>query len=461
MIVPGKRYHFIGIGGAGMSGLAAVMLAGGAHVSGSDLTENAAIQSLKNAGARVQLGHNPNLLLEEKIERVIVSSAIGEENLELQAARKRDLPIVPRLRALASVLSHYRSIGVAGTHGKTTTTAMISTILEETGKDPSCLIGAHCPHLGSNSRLGTGDLFVTEVDESDGLFLALHPTIGVLNNIGRDHLSTYGNLAAIKKGFTRYIRQAEQAVLAVDDEHVFELAVDFPAALKVGLSREADLRATKIWHHRFETRFDLTYRDQHVCSVFLPAPGDHNVRNALCAIGAAHLAGVDLKEAAAALHGFRLPQRRFQLLEENGVTVVGDYAHLPEEIDATLKAIEDGWKERRIVAVFQPHRYSRTQTLGAEFGEAFRRADTVVVTPIYPASERPIPGVSSRQIVNAIAQSTSADLRFIPSKKEVVSFLKTYIEPGDFIISFGAGDIWTVTEELSCFLKEGSFCTTS
>lgn len=458
MIVPGRRYHFIGIGGAGMSGLAAVMLAGGVQISGSDLIENEAIRRLKHAGARIYLGHNP-CLLDEKIERVIISSAIDEENSEVQAARRRDLPVVHRLHALASILRHYKSIGVAGTHGKTTTTAMISTILEETGKDPSYLIGAHCPHLGSNSQLGTGELFVTEVDESDGHFLALRPTIGVLNNVGRDHLTTYGNLSAIKEGFARYIRQAEQAVLAIDDKHVFELASDFPDVLKVGLRQEADLSATKIWHHQFETRFNLTCREKHVCSVFLPAPGDHNVRNALCAIGAAYLAGVDLKEAAAALHGFHLPHRRFQLLEENGVTVVDDYAHLPEEIDATLKAIQDGWERRRIIAIFQPHRYSRTKTLGTEFGSAFRRADTVIVTPIYPASERPIPGVSARQVVNAIAQSTSADLRFIPSKEEVVTFLKTYIETGDFIISFGAGDIWTVTEELSCFLKEGCFCT--
>jgi UDP-N-acetylmuramate--alanine ligase len=457
VIVPGGRYHFVGIGGAGMSGLAAVMLDAGVQVSGSDLKENEAIQRLKSAGAQIHVGHNP-YLLDERVDQVIISSAIDEENVEVQAARKRDLPVVRRLHALASILRSYRSIGVAGTHGKTTTTAMISTILKEAGKDPSYLIGAHCPHLGGNSHLGKGELFITEVDESDGLFLALHPAIGVLNNIGRDHLTTYGNLAAIKEGFSRYIRQAKQAVLAIDDRHVYRLANDFPGALKVGLSQEAELRATKIWHHQFETRFNLAYGGKHVCSVFLPAPGDHNVRNALCAIGAAYLAGIDLKDAAATLHAFRLPHRRFQLLEENGVTVVDDYAHLPEEIQVTLKAIQDGWERRRIIAIFQPHRYSRTKAIGADFGSAFCRADTVVVTPIYPASEKPIPGVSSRQVVHSIAQSTSADLRFIPSKEEVVAFLKTYIEPGDFIISFGAGDIWTVTEELSYFLKEGRFC---
>lgn len=441
-----------------MSGLAAVMLAAGVKVSGSDLRENEEIRRLKQAGAQIHLGHDPRRL-DKGIERVIISSAISEQNEEVKVARERQVPVVRRLHALASVLGSYRSIGVAGTHGKTTTTAMVSTILREMGKDPSYLIGAHCPHLGGNSRLGHGELFITEVDESDGLFLSLHPTIGVLNNIGRDHLTTYRNLTAIKAGFTQYIRQCKQTVLAIDDRNVHELARSFPNALTVGLCQDAELRATNISHHHFETHFDLSYRGEHVCSVFLPAPGDHNVRNALCALGAARLAGVDLADAAAALKVFSLPQRRFQLLEENGVTVVDDYAHLPEEIEATLQAIRDGWGRRRVVAIFQPHRYTRIHTLGSEFGSAFLQADTVIVTSIYPASERPIPGVSSQKVVEAIARSTCADLRFIPSKEEVVSFLKKYIEAGDFIISFGAGDIWTVTEELSCFLKEGCFCT--
>lgn len=457
MISAGKRYHFVGIGGAGMSGLAAVMLAGGVKVSGSDLRENEEILRLRQAGAYIHLGHDPHLL-DEEVDRVIVSSAIGEENVEVQVARQREVPVMRRLHALASLLKDYRSIGVAGTHGKTTTTAMVSTILSEVGKDPSYLVGAHCPGLGGNARLGRGEFFVTEVDESDGLFLSLHPTIGVLNNIGRDHLNTYRTLSAITESFSQYIRQSEGAVLAIDDENVRKLAKHVSGALTVGLDRGAELRATGIVHYHFHTRFELVYRGRRIGPVFLPAPGDHNVRNALCAIGAAFLAGVDLTNAAEALAGFCLPRRRFQLLEENGVTVVDDYAHLPEEIEATLQAIRDGWDDRRIVAIFQPHRYSRTQVIGTEFGSAFRLADTAVVTSIYPACERPIPGVSSRAIVEAIARSTKADLYFIRSKEEVVSFLKGYIESGDFIISFGAGDIWTVTEELSCFLKEGRFC---
>ena len=448
----------MGIAGAGMSGLAAVMLAGGSRVSGSDLHENAETQYLQQAGAAIHIGHDP-ALVNEDVDEVIVSSAITTENVEIQTARKLNLPVVHRLHALAGVLDGYTSIGVAGTHGKTTTTAMTATILRNTGRDPSYLVGAHCPGLGGNSHLGAGELFVSEVDESDGLFLAIRPTIAVLNNIGRDHLGTYHTLAAIKESFKQYLLQAQRSVLEIDDAGVCAVADELPSALTVGVHPDADLRAINISHYHFHTTFDLTYHGKYVTRVFLPAPGDHNVRNALCAIGAANLAGVSLADAADALVDFQLPKRRFQLLEENGVTVVDDYAHLPEEIEVTLQAIRSGWMNRRIVAVFQPHRYTRTQAIGDEFGAAFRLADTVVVTPIYPACEPPIPGVTSQRIVNSITRRTGNDALLMHNKEEVLSFLKGYIEPGDFIISFGAGDIWTVTTSLSRFLKEGSFCT--
>ncbi len=458
MIEAGKRYHFVGIGGAGMSGLAAVMLAGGARVSGSDLRENDATRRLARAGAKIYVGHDAQHLADPGINGVIVSSAIGEDNVEVMAAHAREIPVVHRLHALARLLHGYRSIGVTGTHGKTTTTAMIATILRAAGMDPTYLIGAYCPGLDGNSHLGTGEYFVTEVDESDGLFLSLHPTIGVLNNIGRDHLNTYRTFSAIKESFARYIRQSDKAVLAIDDQNVYALAALASDALTVGFHPEAELRAVGVVHRRFHTRFDVLFHGKRIATVQLPAPGDHNVRNALSAIGAAYLAGIPIPVSASALSGFQLPQRRFQLLEENGVTVVDDYAHLPEEIEVTLNAIRTGWERRRIVAIFQPHRYTRTQTIGPEFGAAFRQADTVIITSIYPANERPIPGVSSRAIVEAVARETAADLYFIRSKEEVLAFLKRYIAPRDFIISFGAGDIWTVTEELSCFLKEGRFC---
>jgi UDP-N-acetylmuramate--alanine ligase len=335
---------------------------------------------------------------------------------------------------------------------------MTATVFRELGLDPSYLIGAHCPHLGGNAHLGRGRWFVAEVDESDGLFTAIRPTIAVLTNVGRDHLSTYHHVEAIRAAFLRYVLQADRAVLSIDDPQVKEFARLVPGALTVGFHPEAELRADGVMHDRFDSSFELWYQGERLGSYRLPAPGAHNVRNALCALGAAIVAGADPKAAASALRFVALPHRRFEVLEENGVTVVDDFAHTPEEVEATLNAIRTGWPGRRIVAVFQPHRFSRTRILGREFGKAFREADIAVVTSIYAACEVPVPGVSSSEIVEGIARKTEAAVYSIPNKDRVIAFLQEIIRPGDFIISFGAGDIWTVTEELAHFLEQGRFC---
>jgi len=280
----------------------------------------------------------------------------------------------------------------------------------------------------------------------------------VLTNVGLDHLQTYHDLGEIRDAFRRYVSGAGRSVLAIDNPYVEEIARQVPNALTVGIHRDADIRAVNLRFERFETTFDLLERGSEVARVSLPAPGEHNVANALCAMGAARLTGVDLDEAARALSAFVLPHRRFEVLEENGVTVVDDYAHLPEEVEATLRAIRSGWHGRRIVAIFQPHRYSRTRALCSQFGPAFALADFVIVTSIYPACERPVPGVSSRTIARAIRRETGAEVRSIASKEDAIEFLKAWIVPGDFVVSFGAGDIWTVAEELAHFLEQGQFC---
>ena len=453
-----KRYHFVGIGGIGMSGLASVMMADGVSVSGSDLRENRETERLREAGVVVRLGHDSGNV-DRGLDGIIVSSAIPADNVEVQAARRYAVPVVPRVHAMADLLRCKRSIGVAGTHGKSTTTAMLATILKRTGREPSYLVGAECPGLGGNAHRGRGAWFVSEIDESDGLLVGIETDVAVLTNVGRDHLNTYGSLHAIVRGFSDYMGNAKKTVWGIDDPHVRGLAFRFESGFTTGLSRDARLRATNIQYDRLRTVFDLRLDGRLICDVLLPAPGEHNVKNALCALGAAYVTGIDLDVAARALSSFWLPHRRFELLEENGVTVVDDYAHLPEEIDATLAAIRTGWPRRRILAVFQPHRYSRTQALGPEFGRAFRRADTVVVTSIYPAQESPLPGVTAEVVAQAIVGQTDADAISIPSRARVLDYLRTHIRTGDFIISFGAGDIWTVTEELACFLKEGSFCT--
>ena len=453
----GQRYHLVGIGGSGMSGLASILFAQGREISGSDLKWSPEAERLSGLGVPVRVGHDGGCISPD-LDGVIISSAISSDNAEVVAAREKHVPVVRRLHAVASLLEEYSSIGVVGSHGKSTTTAMIATLLRALGFSPSYLIGAYCPNLGGNAHLGGGEWFVAEVDESDGLFTEIRPTIAVLTNIGRDHLQTYRSEEAIRQAFRQYVLQAGRAVLSIDDVHVRAIAADVPDAITVGLSADADLRARDVRHERFRTSFELSYRGESLGRRSITAPGTHNVLNALCALGAAVAAGADPAAAADALVAISLPHRRFEVLEENGVTVVDDFAHTPEEVEATLRAIREGWSGRRIVAVFQPHRYTRTLSMGRDFGRAFSGADVVIVTNIYSACERAVPGVSAAGIVDAVLETTDSLVYFIPDKDDVVAHLKALIRPGDFIISVGAGDIWTVTEELANFLKEGSFC---
>ncbi|MEW5825935.1 MAG: UDP-N-acetylmuramate--L-alanine ligase [Candidatus Bipolaricaulota bacterium] len=453
----GRRVHFIGIGGSGMSGLASLLLAQGAEVSGSDLQQNAETERLRSFGAVVRRGHAAAWLPED-VDTVVVSSAIPGDNVEVQAAFERRTPILRRLHALGAVMDGYESVGVAGTHGKSTTTAMTATLFRELGMDPSFLVGAHCPNLGGNAHLGGGAWFVAEIDESDGLFTSLRPTIGVLTNVGRDHLQTYRSVEAMEDAFLRYIHGVQKAVLSIDDPRVRAIAGDVRNALTVGLEPDAALRAERLLQDRFHTSFDLRLQGDVLGRYEIAAPGVHNVRNALCALGAVIQAGADPKRAAASLPALALPHRRFEVLEENGVTVVDDFAHTPEEVEATLRAIRAGWAGRRIVAIFQPHRYTRTRILGPAFGRSFADADVVVVTDIYSASEAPLQNVTQEGIVDSITAQAGVSAYSIPHKRDVTEFLKGNIRRGDFILSIGAGDIWTVTEDLAQFLKEGSFC---
>jgi len=452
----GRQIHMVGIGGEGMSGLASILLKRGACVSGSDLKRNQHTERLSRVGAVVHASHAACHVRADH-DCVIVSSAIRPDNEEVLAAERLGIPVIHRLHALSAVIGGRRSIGVAGTHGKTTVTAMSATILRELAEDPSFLIGAHCETLGGNACDGRGDWFVAEIDESDGLFTCIRPTIAVLNNIGKDHLQTYRTVEDIDAAFRQYVKGARHAVLEIDDPRVYAISETTWGGFTVGFHPRARLRATHVRYAGFRTSFTLELDGRSVTRVTLPAPGRHNVKNALCALGAAAVAGMDLRAACRALGSFGLPHRRFELLEENGVTVVDDYAHLPEEVAASLYAVRTGWPGRRIVAVFQPHRYTRTQTLGREFAASFDLADVAVVTDIYPASEAPIQGVSASAVADAVACASRVEAHWIPEKADVTAFLKASIQPGDFIISFGAGDVWQITRELSEFLIAGNF----
>ncbi len=456
MIVGNGRYHFVGIGGSGMSALASVMLAGGAQITGSDLRDTEEAAALREAGVRVTVGHD-EANIGEGLDGVIISSAVTTDNVEVQSAMRRRVPVVRRLHALGVVWQTGRSLGVTGTHGKTTTSAMLATILRQAGEDPSYVIGARCPHLGGNAHLGRGELFVAEVDESDGVIVDLSADVAVITNIGCDHLSTYGSIDGVIQGFSRFLERCDQVVLNIDDPRVADLSSRLPKYLSVGTRSDADVRATRIMQREFNTWFDLWIRGKRCGRVRLPAPGVHNVLNALCAAGGATAVGITAEQIIDGLEAFCRPRRRFQLLEQNGVVVVDDYAHLPEEVSATLDAIRAGWPSRRVVAVFQPHRYSRTAWMADAIGAAFRRADLVVVAPIYAAGEAPIPGVTTQCVVDAIRRETLAETYSMESADDIVPFLKTKIRKGDFLISFGAGDISRVTEQLSADLEEARF----
>jgi len=425
-----------------MSALAWVLHEQGHRVSGSDLRETARTKQLITAGIPVHHGHHHHNL--RSSEAVVYSSAIQPDNVELQAARSSLCKIWHRQELLAQLFNVHRSIGVAGTHGKTTTSAMVASLLLQSGRDPTFLIGASTPTLGRPARWGQSPWLVAEVDESDGYFTQLRPEIAVVTNVGCDHLTHYGSEQALQAGFARFISQSRQAVLSADDSHAMALTTHARSSLTFGLEKPADLVAQHVEQHRMNTRADLIFRGDRIGELELSAaPGQHNVANALAALLVGHLVGLEFKEMLPILKGFRLPERRFQILEENGVVVVDDYAHLPEQIEVNLAAVRAGWKPKRVIALFQPHRYSRLSYMNERFARVLQLADLVIVTEIYPAFESPIPGVHARSVVEAMG-CESERVRYLSHPEEIYAFLNQHTLPGDFIIGFGAGDIWKV-----------------
>jgi UDP-N-acetylmuramate--alanine ligase len=442
-------YHFIGIGGDGMSALAWVLHEQGHLISGSDLRETARTQQLQALGIPVHHGHHHTHL--RSPQAVVYSSAIGPENVELQAAQGSSCTILHRQELLAQIFHSRRSIGIAGTHGKTTTSAMIAALLLASGKDPTFLVGAPTPTLGRHARWGQGPWLVAEVDESDGYFTQLHPHIAVITNVGRDHLLHYGNEQALQAGFARFVSQSRIAVLSADDPATAALSSHAREVLTFGIEQPADLTAKRIEQQRMSTRADLLFRGDRMGELELSAaPGRHNVANALAALLTGHRLGLEFQAMLPILKRFQLPERRFQILEENGVVVVDDYAHLPEQIEVNLAAARAGWRPKRVIAVFQPHRYSRLQYMNGRFARALSLADQVLVTDIYPAFEKPIPGVSAQSMVEAMG---SDRVHYVSRPEEIEQFLSQQTSPGDFIIGFGAGDLWQV---LHRWVEKGS-----
>jgi UDP-N-acetylmuramate--alanine ligase len=445
-----QHIHFVGIGGIGMSGIAEVLLNLGYHISGSDTKETEVTRRLRSLGCEVSYGHRRENLKEADV--VVTSSAIRPGNPEVEAAEERLIPVIPRAEMLAELMRMKIGIAIAGTHGKTTTTSLISTVLAAGGLDPTVVIGGRLNSIGSNARLGQGEFLVAEADESDGSFLKLMPTIAVVTNIDPDHLDYYKGIDEIKETFLCFLNKIPffgLAVLCLDHPNVQSLLPRLKKRFTTyGLTPQADFQAKEIVFEGLSTSFDVIRQRQEIGRLSLRMPGLHNVYNALAALATAFELDIPFRVVQETLRDFGGIQRRFQIKgEKKGVLIVDDYGHHPVEIMATLKAARTGWG-KRIVAVFQPHRYTRTQALFNDFLTAFYDADVLILTEIYPAGEDRIEGVESRALFEGLRGHGHKDVTYLADKKEIVEHLLRILSPGDLVITLGAGDIWQVSEEL-------------
>jgi UDP-N-acetylmuramate--alanine ligase len=452
-----KRVHFVGIGGAGMSGIAEVLVNQGFDVSGSDLSENRTTRHLRQLGATIQQGHHAALV--EDADVLVVSSAIPEDNPELLAARELRIPIVPRAEMLAELMRFRRGIAVAGTHGKTTTTSLTASLLAAAGMDPTFVIGGLLNAWGSHARLGEGEYLVAEADESDGSFLLLQPVVALITNIDRDHLEAYEHsFDNLRKAFLEFLHHLPfygVAVLCIDDEHVAEMVPSVTrAVITYGLSEEADVRASDLWQdgRMMHFRAHLPNLDE-ALDVSLNLPGEHNVRNALGAIAIAWELGMDLRTVISSMTSFEGVGRRFAevgalRVPHGDVLVVEDYGHHPSELRATIAAARQGWADRRLVVVFQPHRYTRTRDLFDEFSQVLADADAVILTDIYPAGEEPIDGVDSGALCQSIRARGRVNPVLVSDVLEIPYELPSMLEDGDLVLLLGAGNIGHVAQSI-------------
>ncbi len=438
-----RHVHFIGIGGIGMSGLAEILLAMDFSVSGSDLRENDITRRLGMMGARIDTGHQRENLRDADV--VVYSSAIDPTNPEIQEARARGVPVIARAEMLAELMRVKYGVAIAGSHGKTTTTSLVATVLRAAGLDPTVVVGGKMAALGSNAKLGAGDLLVAEADESDGSFLRLTPTIAVITNIDPEHLDHHGDHEKLKTAFVEFAAHVPfygLAVLCLDHPHVQAILPRIQRRhVTYGLSPQADYRARNIQHRGLATAFVAEKRDVSLGEFEVRMPGLHNVQNCLAVIAIADELEVPLDVTKQALATFGGVARRFTIVAEvGGVTLVDDYGHHPAEIEATLSAAQAAYG-RRLVVAFQPHRYSRTRDLFDEFSRAFNKADILFVTDVYAAGERPIPGISSEALVQSIREHGHRAVEWVADKKALPDAIEAILEPGDVVIALGAGDI--------------------
>ena len=462
------RVHFIGIGGAGMSGIAEVMVTLGYQVSGSDQNDSAVTRRLAQLGAKVHQGHAAAHVGDADV--VVISSAIKADNPELVAAQRERIPVVPRAEMLAELMRFKRGIAIAGTHGKTTTTSLTASVLKEGGLDPTFVIGGQLLSAGANAKLGSGQWLVGEADESDGSFLRLNPLIAVVTNIDADHLENYGgDFNRVKAAFSEFLHRLPfygLAVLCVDDAEVAALAEQMPRHLmRYGFAETADVRATDVVQEGNVMQFVLHLPESAPHTVRLNLPGRHNVQNALAAAAIGWQLGVSNEAIASALEKFQGIGRRFNLKGElafagasgrGSVLLVDDYGHHPRELEAVFAAARGGWPERRLVVAFQPHRYSRTRDLLDDFAAVLSVCDAVVLTEVYAAGETPIAGADAKSLARAIRARGRIDPVVVASARDLPDLLPDVLQDGDLLLMMGAGDIGYVASEIAAKGFEGA-----
>jgi UDP-N-acetylmuramate--alanine ligase len=446
-----KKLHFVGIGGIGMSGIAEILIDEGFLVTGSDRASSENTERLQALGAKICIGHSAQNVGPD-VDAIVYSSAVSPDNPEIIEAQRRKLPVIRRAEMLAEVMRLKYGIGIAGTHGKTTTTSMVSLVLIEGGIDPTVIVGGRLHGLaGSNARMGKGEFIVVEADEFDRSFLSITPTIAVLTTLETDHLDCYRDLDDIKSAFVQFASKVPFygfVVLCLDEPALQEIMPKIKKKIVTyGLNGQADLQAVEIVHRENKTKFTVVRDGKDLGAIELQIPGKHNVQNALAAIAVGLELDVPFAKVKAGIEKFTGVFRRWEVKAEiGGVTIIDDYAHHPTEIRATLAGAKAGWR-RRVVCVFQPHLYSRTRDFYDDFGRAFFNADVLVLTDVYPAREEPIQGVSGELIANAAKEFGHKQVHYVPDKREVPAYLMKIVNKGDIVITMGAGDIWKFGEE--------------
>ncbi|CAN5605233.1 UDP-N-acetylmuramate--L-alanine ligase [soil metagenome] len=448
-----RSIHVVGAGGAGMSAIATVLATMGHHVSGSDLKASASLDRLVRHGVRVSVGHRAEHLGDADV--VAISTAVPERNPEVVAARRRGIPVLRRAEILAALAATRRTIAVAGTHGKTTTSSMLALVLRAAGMRPSFIIGGDVNEIGTGAVWDDGELFVVEADESDGTFLELGAETVVVTNVEPDHLEHYGSFDQLRSAFARFLAAAPGPRVVCADDPLAATLGAVAGAASYGTSDGADYRMTELRPDRAGTSFTLVHRGAPLGEVHLPVPGLHNARNAAAALVTGLLVGAPFDAGRDALAHFAGVARRFEFRgEAAGVSFIDDYAHLPTEVAAALEAaVQGGW--RRVVGVFQPHRYSRTASLWRDFADSFAGADLLVVTDVYPAGEAPRPGVSGLLVAHAVLDAHPwRRLAYLPRRADLVPYLARELRPGDLCLTLGAGDLTALPDELRHVLAD-------